>query len=241
MADTDRQLSAIDILITRQNIALARSQKLLQSWLPAKASEQPTSAAADSDQDDFQGLGEATGIGAKRKNEDDSELGGILKRRRTDNDKLLENLIGKKAAQARKKSQEAEKSTHAARKPLESQKLKMFNKPAESEDEEEGRASAFTSKKQRRSQKNATMPVDAVAVAGADDEDTLNGDAEPPDPREDAAVLKELAGQADIAADDSEAEDPRPQKRKAGSYLDELLAQKAKKKNKKKKKGKSDV
>ncbi|EME41935.1 hypothetical protein DOTSEDRAFT_55618 [Dothistroma septosporum NZE10] len=241
MTDTTTQLSAIDILINRQNIALARSHKLLQSWLPPKSPDQPTSSdpTRDSDEDDFQDLGEAIGIGAKRKTTDDSDLGGILKRRRIDNDKLLENLIGKKAAQAKKKAQEAGKSRHAAPKSLEAQKPKIVRKDVESEDEEEGRASAFGSRKEKRlNPKRVEEAVDAVAVAGGVDGDALDEGAEPPDPREDAAVVKELAREAE----GSEAEDARPKKRKAGSYLDELLAQKAKKKkNKKKKKSSSDA
>jgi hypothetical protein len=63
-AATKDALSQADIIFNRTNVALARSQRLIASWLPPKPQseqQESTQAAADED-DDFRG---------------DSEIGGM--------------------------------------------------------------------------------------------------------------------------------------------------------------------
>ncbi|KAK4496041.1 hypothetical protein PRZ48_013310 [Zasmidium cellare] len=218
-----------EIWASKNSILLARSQRVLQSWIPSKPSNDQQN---EDDEDDFQGTRDSAGLGAVNENED-SELEGILKRKRTDNDKLLEHLIGKKAAEARRKSQKADAgksmsmSKHAAPKPITStsSKVKAVSRPEESDDEEEGRAAAFTSKMRRDTK------TPAYATAGGQADVEVDPDAEPPDPRKELATVQELEKQ-------NEEQDTKPKRRKVGSYLDEVLGLSGKKGKKKKKKGK---
>ncbi|KAF2165592.1 hypothetical protein M409DRAFT_23885 [Zasmidium cellare ATCC 36951] len=225
------QIPESEIWASRSNVLFARSQRVLQSWIP---SNQSNNQQDEDDESDFKGTRDAAGVGAVNQDED-SELDGILRRKRTDNDKLLEHLIGKKAAEARRKSQRADAgksmslSKHAAPKPITSTsgKVRVASRAQDSEDEEEemGRAATFTSKQRR----DAKTPAYATAGGQADVE--VDADAEPPDPREELATVKELVKQ-------DEEQDTKPKRRKVGSYLDEVLAQSGKKGKKKKKKTK---
>lgn len=216
----DTQLSEADVILNRTNIALARSQRLIQSWLPARTeAEQGKVAPTEDDERDFVGMTEAGGIGSKRAFEDD-DLPMLKRTRLSSNDKLLEQWLGKKAAQAKRKSQEAHKSTtvsrHAAAKQAASEPT--AGRLSESDDEGEGRAAAFRSKKRK------VMPNHEPVVT-----DKHAGD----DVHFSEAGEQVLAQGLDVQTDDraSKAEDQST--RKAGSYLDEVLSQKAKKKSKK--------
>ena len=154
---------------------------------------------------------------------------------------MLENLIGKKAAKAHLASKQKHAATVKPQKPV---------KPApakEDSDEEEGRASTFKSKRQRR-----TKPISANQEE-SDDEDeesrTLNIRSkklkttdQPPDTvQEDVTMIKGLDDELDEENLDNKKENTplsRPPRAKPKSYLDEILGEKAKKK---KKKGKGAV
>lgn len=227
MAD---QISEDQILLNKHNVLLARSRAVLQSWVTAKHDESSNTPEDEDDESDLQGMREVAGLGAVNQDED-SELDGILKRKRTDQDKLLENLIGKKAAEARKKSQKAvagksmSMSRHAAPKSITStaSRAKVASRPQDSEDEDEemGRAATFTSRKTRDTKSPAYATVKGESPVDVDP------DAEPPDPREEPATLKELAKSEDT-------QETKPKKRKVGSYLDEVLGHNGKKSKKKK-------
>lgn len=227
------QLSEGDIWFSRYNVHAAKDQNVLRSLLGGSTADSTNNPQDQDDESDFKGTREVAGLGAVNQDED-SELNGILKRKRTDNDKLLENLMGKKAAEAHKKARKAEPGTsmsvskHAAPKSVNSStsKSKPQSRPQDSDEEEEvGRAGAFTSKKKTRDAK-----VPAYVTTGGKAAEKVDPDAEPPDSREEIATVKELVKQ------DGE-EDMKPKKRKVGSYLDEVLGKRGKR-GKKKKKGK---
>ncbi|KAK0936814.1 hypothetical protein LTR29_011588 [Friedmanniomyces endolithicus] len=196
-----------DIILNRQAVALARSRRLVQSWLPQKPTTadeelpnpQPTAGEED---DDWEGMTELQGVGSKRKAEDEGVLDGLKRKKLSSDNKLLELLLGKKAAQARRKTLET-----------------MPQQRDISEDEEEGRAASF---KSRKSKAKPVLVAPEPELDGQDESmDAEEGkDAEP---RVQPRSAKE--------------EPPPPaKKRKAGSYLDEILNQKAAKQGKKKKK-----
>lgn len=220
MAD---QLSAADVFLNRQNVILARSQRLIQSWLPPAPSstvEQGTSQQHHDDGADFEGEDELAGIGSKRKAEDEGLPDGAFKRKKlASNDKLLEQLLGKKAANARKKTQEAERGAkHAAPKPL-AARPKVEKTAEESDEEEGGRAAAFKSRKQK-----ATVPPPQAAEVDAEDDGAAG---------EQSGIVE---GSSSAALPTPADEAPTPAKKpKTGSYLDEILGQKAAKKKKSKK------
>lgn len=243
------QASDADVWLSRVSIAQARSQRLLQSWLPknATSSSTPAEDEDDHDQDDFTGLTESAGLGTKPK-ESDFEVDGILKKRHaSSNDKLLEQLLGKKAAAAKKKEQALAKQAksnialgRAAPLPANGTSVSGKGAPARSaqpadnsdDEDEPGRAATFTGKKVTR---DRHLPAYATGGTGARSTTPIEEDATPPDPRDDAATIKAIEKGTSRALHqqiEGEEESARPRKKKATSYLDELLSKKKRKKAK---------
>lgn len=253
-AATKESLSQADIILNRTNVALARSQRLIQSWLPPKPHQDQPAAAADEreqeDEDDFRGDSEVGGIGssAQRATDDSGLPEGAFKRRNPGaNDKLLDSLLGKKAANAHRKAQALAKSAAsgtgggagiqaaqgATSKPSarEPQKKRSAQDDSDSEEEESGRAAAFKSKRSKPSAPPLRRtPEDSVESGGA------NADgAEAGEPGREAEGGLEAPRETTTAPAAVKSGGGGGRKRPA-SYLDELLGQKANKKSKKKKK-----
>lgn len=226
---TKETLAQADIILNRTNVALARSQRLIASWLPPKdAAEPQTSAQQNDDEDeDFRGDSEIGGIGSAAQRDDSGLPDGAFKRRKLGaNDKLLESLLGKKAANAHRKAQQqggrgSAGLAQSASKPLSKEQPRRQPVEEDSDEDEGGRAAAFKSRKGK-----AKQPAAPTQDADGDD------DAVP------GAGAEELAGQALHTEPKPVASQPSPMagKKRPASYLDELLAQKASKKSKKKKK-----
>ena len=221
--------SEADVILNRINVSLARSQRLINSWLPPKPESQDVED--NEGEEDFKSMTEIGGLGSKTAYAEDDSLPerAFQRKKLSSNDKLLEQLLGKKAAQARKKSQEAGKgmstSKHAAPKQLSTRP--RVSREVDSEDEDEGgRAAAFTSKQQKKhpEAQNADALAEDDRMDGLVDEQSVA-----------ATVDTEDRGSSKTASIDTE---QKSAKRKTTTYLDELLAQKANKKSKKKK-GKS--
>ena len=220
-----------DVVLNRLNVALARSQRIINSWLPPK-SQTAEEEQHEDDDEDFTHMSEERGVGFEGNMDDeDDSIAHALRRRKklSSNDKLLEQLIGKKAAQAKKKTQDSGKSMslakHAAPKPMISRPRQ--GREVESEDDEDaGRSAAFTSRRRGNAPKKRSVdpvveddPTSAAAVNGDVDVSGLTGSA---------TGAKQNA--TDIASERHE----KPLKTKGNTYLDELLAQKSRKKKKKK-------
>jgi hypothetical protein len=232
-AATKDALSQADIIFNRTNVALARSQRLIASWLPPKPQseqQESTQAAADEDED-FRGDSEIGGIGSRAQKDDSGLPEGAFKRRNPGaNDKLLDSLLGKKAANAHRKAQALAKSATAqsqeAPKPVVKEKPK---RPADSDSEEEGgRAAAFRSKRAKPSKPQPKVQND--------DDDAKDGahmgvDASQANNETKTAELTLQPPQEETSPAVKSSGRKRP-----ASYLDELLGQKANKKNKKKNK-----
>jgi hypothetical protein len=159
---------------------------------------------------------------------DDSGLPeGAFKRRNPGaNDKLLDSLLGKKAANAHRKAQALAKSATAqpqtAAKPAVKETAKRPAQDSDSDDEG-GRAAAFKSKRPRPSKpqpKVSEKPIENGTHARVADEEVKSNVTEPsPEPLQETSTASKTGG-----------------RKRPASYLDELLGQKANKKNKKKKK-----
>jgi hypothetical protein len=169
----------------------------------------------------------------------DVEDGSFTSRIRTSDDKLLQQLIGKKKAKAHITAKQ-----EAALRPNAAAKAKQYAKPAakkeESDDDEEGRAATFKSKTQKKKEKQGGKTVDS------DDEDEetrakrLDGSAAK---EEEGVSNKEVATKVQVDAkatrededEGAEAIQPAPKKArtKPKSFLDEILAERSKKKSKK--------
>lgn len=166
--------------------------------------------------------------------------GSFIQRPLTSKDKLLETLIGKKAAKAHIA---AKQTTRKNATPIKFDKPVRTPKPAESDDEDEGRTAAFKSKRQR-ARKPQPMPVDSdmlEAQADVPETDLPHRLANNGGNLEDTALENELveAPKRNQTEDDSSPENTGPSKSRkqkpiSGSYLDEILAERSKKQKKKK-------
>jgi hypothetical protein len=170
----------------------------------------------------------------------DIEDGSFTGRIRTSDDKLLQQLIGKKKAKAHITAKQEAARPNAAG------KVQRYGKPAakkEESDDEEGRAATFKSKRQKKKEKQEPKKVDS------DDEDEetrakrLEGSAAQ---ENEEGPKDEITAEAQADAqpvkkedDDEEAEVTQPTPKKARtkpkSFLDEILAERSKKKSKKEK------
>jgi hypothetical protein len=166
-------------------------------------------------------------------------VGGILPKdvadgtftRRTigTNDKLLEQLIGKKKAKAHIAAKQHAERLGAQPQPKQGRQV---TKKEESEDEEEGRAATFKSKR-RRVAKQKPDP--------AGDEDDVDDAAKPPVPAEESRKDETPAPKEDDDLSDPGPTASKPRSKnsrgraKPTSYLDELLAERSKKKKAKNK------
>ncbi|KAJ4313794.1 hypothetical protein N0V94_006756 [Neodidymelliopsis sp. IMI 364377] len=224
-----------DVLGNKLSLLNAKNSNLLSSWMGAPAPEALSANVSDSKDEDAD-LKQADfghdrlGVGSIIPK--DIADGSFTRRAPTSNDKLLEQLIGKKRAKAHiAAKQEAERAS-ARQQPTWQQK-KEEKKPDESEDEEEGRAAMLASKRQRTNAaelkfkpKSAKVKQQEVVVAHVDADDELKSDV--------AAVAQDEEPPTKVDSDDDI--DLKPKKRvkksraKPTSYLDELLAERSKKK-----------
>lgn len=149
--------------------------------------------------------------------------GSFTRRAPTSNDKLLEQLIGKKRAKAHLAAKQEAERASARQQPTWQQK-KEEKKVEESEDEEEGRAATIASKRQRK---------DGVKGASKENRAEEKVAAEVAVDEASKAEEGEAVASKDISDDDI---DLKPKKRvkksraKPTSFLDELLAERSKKK-----------
>lgn len=161
--------------------------------------------------------------------------GSFTNRLPTSHEKLLENLIGKKAAKAHL----AAKQKHTA--PSKPQKPAKPVETKDESDEEEGRAAAFQSKRQRR-----TRPVPTKSDSSDEDEESRTSNlaskkqkttSDAPSVTNGDVTMGDAPDREDVDEPKKVAPTSRSQKAKPKSYLDEILGEKSKKKKKKKGKG----
>ena len=159
--------------------------------------------------------------------------GTFTRRAPTTNDKLLEQLIGKKRAKAHLAAKQEAERASARQQPTWQQK-KEEKKVEESEDEEDGRAATIAAKRQRKDGQKAKSGGDEKVVAGE-----MVGEG----PHDEDVGADEPTATATTKDESDDDVDLKPKKRvkksraKPTSYLDELLAERSKKKKGKSKGG----
>lgn len=142
------------------------------------------------------------------------------------NDKLLEQLIGKKAAKAHIAAKQAPQ-TNAKNLPL-GKRSRTFKPEESEEEEEEGRTAAFMSKRP----KTTKVPnVKREDVALESEQDRSDKDVEQSTLNTTAQNVLDVDGRE---KEDHKSPKSRSQKPRSGSYLDEILAERSKKKKNKK-------
>ncbi|KAJ5964511.1 uncharacterized protein N7479_004387 [Penicillium vulpinum] len=210
--------SESDVILNRANVALSRSQRLVASWLPQQTPEELANTKTDEElqreEDEiFTAVPETLGVGAPlpQKAADGSwnrtELGL--------DDKLRKQLLGKNYDRVMKAA--AEKKAAAAASTAAAASASASTAKAEVEDEydeEDGRSAMLARQKNKRKggagAGHGVHPAAAAAVE-AGDKDGEEGEGTP-------------AQQAAPARSKG--------RKKATSYLDELLAERAKKRKK---------
>ncbi len=224
----------VELEVQRANIALLRSKKILQSWLPPRREGEDESQASYSDDEDFKVQPEDAGIGSKRTFDDDNASTTLPRRKKfAGDDKLLEQLLGKKAVAARKKSQESARKMTASNQTAPKTLVNRSKHAREQsdEDEEGGRSAAFKSRKTGRGAKSA-------ATSQAQTNEAREVDFHE-DPVTESFAEQDATDKDEHAASrqGSISDDVITKQKKSRSYLDEILAQKASKKKRKKHKG----
>ncbi|KAI5202810.1 hypothetical protein E4T39_04489 [Aureobasidium subglaciale] len=203
----DSTPSDADVIFNRANVALARSQRLVQSWLPTKSTEDAAHQKTHQellkeDEELFKSTPELLGLGATAPDTDQDPL--LRKRPGANNDRLLEQLLGKKAARGHR----ATSKPQPAQKPLPSQPSASDQLNADEDDEDdEGRATMVAS--------NSALKRKTAARTSS----------------RTAATTSQKGSKTGPSSDDDE--DARPSKRRSGTYLDQLLAEKASKQKRK--------
>ncbi|CAN9090876.1 unnamed protein product [Alternaria alternata] len=236
-----------DVIANRISLLEAKGQKLLASLYGSRPDWDTTNDATQlRDEDDDQDLKQnyahdRIGLGGILPK--DIEDGSFTRRIVTSDDKLLQQLIGKKKAKAHiSAKQEAARPTAAAKA---QQYRKQAAKKEESDDDDEGRAATFKSKRQAKKENQKAKKVDS----DDEDEETRAKRLEGGAVKEEEGASKEK-GVMEVQADtkpvkrednDEEAEadltQPAPKKArtKPKSFLDEILAERSKKKSRKSK------
>ncbi|OQD68521.1 hypothetical protein PENDEC_c034G04197 [Penicillium decumbens] len=202
--------SESDIILNRTNVALARSQRLVSSWLPALSEDELSHVKSEEElqreEDEiFTAVPETLGVGAPLPEK--AADGSWNRTELSSNDKLRKQLLGRnydkvmKAAAANKPTTlnagSAAKATTAT--------------PAKSEesDDEEGRA-AMVGKKRK------TGPARAKKTTMEDND----------------RIPDEVNGDEPVPTKEASSKPPSKGRKKATSYLDELLAERSKKRKK---------
>ncbi|KAJ5128474.1 hypothetical protein N7448_002194 [Penicillium atrosanguineum] len=199
-----------DVILNRANVALARSQRLVSSWLPAQTDDELSHVKSEEElqreEDEiFTAVPETLGVGAPLPEK--AADGSWNRTELSSNDKLRKQLLGRNYDKIMKAAA-ANKATTQNAGPLSAKTRSVTPAKEESDDEEEGRA-AMVGKKR----KAAPSHTKKASVVDNEATDKLGGDEPVP--------TMEVPSKA-----------PSKGRKKATSYLDELLAERSKKRKK---------
>ncbi|KAF2445110.1 hypothetical protein P171DRAFT_521159 [Karstenula rhodostoma CBS 690.94] len=232
-----------EVLSNKLAVGLAKFQQqqfaaLFGDSAPPAAESHDTQPVEQASTADLKGDGDDESFGLGAIVPKDVRDGSFINRMPTSHERLLENLIGKKAAKAHLASKQKHAATVKPQNPVKPTPTK------EESDEEEGRSASFKSKRQRR----ANPPLAKQEESDDEDEESralsvrskkLKTNPQSPEIGEkDEAMANGPEDElVEEKAEDVKKHKPvsRPPKAKPTSYLDEILGEKAKKKNKKKK------
>ncbi|KAJ6104234.1 hypothetical protein N7523_010554 [Penicillium sp. IBT 18751x] len=199
-----------DVILNRANVALARSQRLVSSWLPAQTDDELSHVKSEEElqreEDEiFTAVPETLGVGAPLP---EKAADGSWKRTElSSNDKLRKQLLGRNYDKIMKAAA-ANKSAPQNSGPASAKTMSATPVQEESDDEEEGRA-AMVGKNRKAGTSQTKKPL----VVDHENTDKADGDESVP--------AQEVPSKA-----------PSKGRRKATTYLDELLAERSKKRKK---------
>ncbi|KAF2673129.1 hypothetical protein BT63DRAFT_421308 [Microthyrium microscopicum] len=210
--------SEADIVFNRANVALAKHQRLVASWLSPPSAQELASAKSQDElqkeeEDMFAPVPELLGVGAVVPKDSD----GLPKRSEASAmEKLRKQLLGKNAAAVKPVRNGSKAAVPEPAKASKSSSARTAAQDDES-DEEGGRAIAITSSKSHpvRPKKNKKKRK-------------LEQDEDSPETGADLAHQKESdsSAQAEVALEEPL---PKATKKRAKNFLDEMLEKKSKK------------
>ncbi|KAJ5273985.1 hypothetical protein N7478_009110 [Penicillium angulare] len=222
-----------DVILNRANVALSRSQRLVSSWLPTQTEDELSNLKSEEElqreEDEiFTAVPETLGIGAPLPEK--AADGSWNRTELSSNDKLRKQLLGKNYDRFMKI--QAENKAQAKVNISAPQGAKPVVVEESSDDEEEGRTTSVGMRRKNGQSKmktktkmttQAEAETEAVEKEGGQDQDQdtdmqVQGDGQDEVP---VATKKVPVRQA-----------PSKNKKKATSYLDEILAQRANKRKK---------
>ncbi|RDW67114.1 DUF3245 domain-containing protein [Aspergillus mulundensis] len=212
-----------DIILNKANIALARSQRLVASWIPAAPATEADNAKTDAElqreeEEIFTAVPETLGLGAPLPSK---AADGSWNRRELDsNDALRRQLLGrnyKKVMAEKEKARKATADSAASENPVSKGTTGHDQQVSRvgDDDDDEGRAALIGKKASSRKRKVGGHTEPTAQPQSADGE-VANVDSEEPDERK-AANSQEPKSKG---------------RKKATSFLDEILAERSKKRKK---------
>ncbi|KAJ5180730.1 hypothetical protein N7492_003940 [Penicillium capsulatum] len=205
--------SESDVILNRANVALARSQRLVASWLPAQADDELAAAKSEEElqreeEEIFTAVPETLGIGAPLPEK--AADGSWNRTELSSNDKLRKQLLGKNYERIMKASQKHPAPVGASAAPTKT--APPVAGPDVDEDDDEGRA-ALVGKKRKLGSTQAKKKGSAA-------EDNSGQD-------------HAGSGAAPVVSAETPKQVPAKSRKKATSYLDEILATRSKKRKNK--------
>ncbi|KAJ6168412.1 hypothetical protein N7497_001255 [Penicillium chrysogenum] len=205
--------SESDVILNRANVALSRSQRLVASWLPQQTTEELANPKTD---EELQREEDEIFTASRRRSAPPQKAAdGSWNRTELDsNDKLRKQLLGKNYDRVMKAAAEQKAAAAASTATAASASASVAKAEVEDEyDEEDGRSAMLARQKNKRKggagAGRGVHPAAAAAAAEAGDKGGEEGEGEG------APAPARSKG-----------------RKKATSYLDELLAERAKKRKK---------
>ncbi|KAL8861532.1 MAG: hypothetical protein Q9178_002056 [Gyalolechia marmorata] len=212
------QPSEADIIFNRANVALAKSQRLVASWLPPRTDDELKTAKTEEqiekeEHEMFTPVPEVLGLGAKPEDVKDWDL---KKQRMSSNDLLRRQLLGNNHAKSRLKGGHEWMDRRDGGPPLpvgSKPRPTPVNRALENDSSDDGGGRASLGRKKRKKPAGPIEPQKDEQIEA----DAMNNE----EPR-------------------NERQDPMEYSKRANNYLDEVLSQRRQKKQKTKKEKKEN-
>ncbi|KAH7400598.1 hypothetical protein DE146DRAFT_611501 [Phaeosphaeria sp. MPI-PUGE-AT-0046c] len=226
-----------DVLANKLSLGLANRQKLLASLMGPPADASAASETSKNEEEDAElehiNFGhDRLGVGGILPK--DVADGTFMRRSTTSNDKLLEQLIGKKRAKAHLAAKQQTERAGSQQVPKPGRR--PVPKKEESDDEEEGRAATFKSKRRKVGQSKKAPSSEDEVNDGAADHPTVEDPEEGLEQENAPKILDDVDEGSDAAPVKAKPKSlPSRGRAKPTSYLDEILAERSKKKKNKSK------
>ncbi|RAH71951.1 DUF3245 domain-containing protein [Aspergillus aculeatinus CBS 121060] len=220
--------SETDIILNKANVALARSQRLVASWLPAPTAEDQANVKSEEElqreEDEiFTAVPETLGVGAPLPTK---AADGSWNRTELDsNDKLRKQLLGRNyqkvmAAKANAKTGVSSAGTASGRPSVKATSSGAgHGADQEDDDEEEGRLALIGRKNNSSSRKRK---ADAPPQQTPGETENMSSEAKATD----------VGGDDKLESGPSQPSSGRRGRKKGTSFLDEILAERSKKRKK---------